>query len=115
LLAARKTAVETMLRTNFDFRQFHTPASEFSSAAYSVIEVESIRGTLFNYPMSDERSLAIDDARRLRERSAPLITMASNEPDLGLSIVNVELLPVVKAKPTASTVNQHGTLAAATA
>ena len=76
VLASRNSAVETMLRTNFDFRQIHTPASEFSSAAHSVIEVESIRGRLFNYWMNDERELAIDDARKMRERAAGLLTMA---------------------------------------
>lgn len=110
VLQSRRSAVETMLRTNFDFRAIHTPASEFSSAAYSVLEVEEIKGVLFhNRWLPAERELAIDDARKMRERSAGLIAMASNEPDLVLDIVNVELTPVVRPRQ-ATTSNQSGTL-----
>jgi hypothetical protein len=72
LLASRKASVESSLRANFDFRQIHTSATEFSSAAFSVIEIEEIRGLLFNYRTSDERDIAIADARVMRERSADI-------------------------------------------
>lgn len=115
LLAARKSAVEAMLLATFDFRAIHTPASEFSSAAYSVIEVEEIKGVLFhNRWLPTERELAIDDTRKMRERAAGLLVMAHEEPGLELDIVNVELTPVPKAKPTVVG-NVLGTMVAAAA
>jgi hypothetical protein len=108
LLESRKASVEASLRATFDFRQIHTPATEFSSAAYSVTEVEKIRATLFPHRwLPAERALAIHDARQLRTRSAVLLTMANELSEL--SIVDVELTPVVKPQPV-STSNQSGTL-----
>jgi hypothetical protein len=108
LLASRKAGVEASLRSTFDFRQIHTPATEFSSAAFSVIEVEEIRNTLFPHRwLPAERGLAIHDARQLRTRSAALLTMANELSEL--SIVDVELTPVVRPRQ-ATTSNQSGTL-----
>jgi hypothetical protein len=41
-----------------------------------VIEVDELQHVLFQYRLHDEVSLAIYDARLLRERSAGLIAMA---------------------------------------
>jgi hypothetical protein len=73
-----------------------------------------IGDTLFNYRMADECDLAIQDARKMRERSAGLLQMAAEElPEL--QIVDVELGPIPKARPAPTTANQLGTLAQAIA
>jgi hypothetical protein len=79
VLAARKSSVEAMIEANFDVRQLHMPATHFSHAAFSVIEVEDMQNTLLRYRGRSERDAAIHDARLLRERSEPLLKMAANE------------------------------------
>jgi hypothetical protein len=99
-----------MLRANFDFSKIHTPGSELSGAALSVLEVEEIQGTLFhNRWLPAERDLALSDARLLRDRAARLLAIARKEEGLELAIVDVALTPVpTRAKPAAN--NQLGTL-----
>ena len=104
-----KSNAEELLAKNFDLRRLNTFAGSFSDAAFSVIEVVEIGNTLFVYRMADERDLAIQDARQLRERSAALLAMASDELN-ELTIIDVALTPVVKQKPAPSTVNQLGSL-----
>jgi hypothetical protein len=113
LLAKRKSSVEASLRSSFNLRLLHMPEDMIASASFSVIEVVEIGNTLFNYRMADERDLAVDDARRLRERAAGLLEMAVNELE-ELSIIDVALTPIVKPKP-APTTNVLGTLSQAVA
>lgn len=115
VLQSRKSNVTALIEANFDLQRLHIPAAHFPLAAFSVIEVEEIQGTLFQYRyLPTERDLAIDDARKLRTRSTGLLTMAVNEPGLELDIVNVEVAPIPKPKPTVAG-NQLGTLAQAVA
>lgn len=115
VLQSRKSHVTALIEANFDLHRLHIPAAHFPLAAFSVTEVEQLQGTLFQYRhLPTERDLAVDDARKLRTRSAGLLTMASNEPGLELDIVHVEVVPIAKPKPTV-TQNQLGTLAQAVA
>jgi hypothetical protein len=115
LLQSRKSGIEAMLEATFDLRllRIHTPS--FASAAFSVQEVEEFQGTIFQHRfLPRDRDVAIDDARKLRERAAALLTMAENESGLELDIIDVELTPVQRAIPS-TPVNVLGTLAQAVA
>jgi hypothetical protein len=111
LLEARKASVEAMLEAKFDLVKVHIQASALSHASREVIEIAELQGSLFQYRyLPTERSLAIDDARQLRERSAGLLEMAVDEL-AELTIIDVALPPIVKAKPAPSSTNILGTMA----
>ena len=69
--------------------------AEFVAAAHTVSEVAELQGSLFQYRMRDERDSAIHDLRLLRERSAGLLAMAANEPNLILNVPTAEATPFV--------------------
>lgn len=114
VLSVRKASVTALIETHFDLHQLRIPVAHFQLAAFSVIEIEKLQGTLFQRRhLPAERGLAVLDARALRERSAGLLRIAANECP-ALAIVNIELGPIAGPKPTV-TQNQLGTLAQAVA
>jgi hypothetical protein len=88
VLAVRKTDIAEMLRGTFDLTRIVEPIEMLAAAAYPVIEVTKLDGSLFNYRLRNQRAASIDDARHLRERAAPLIAWAKDLPNLKLNLAD---------------------------
>ena len=80
LLKVRKEKVSEMIVRTFDTSKIFLPSEMLTAAAYSVVEIDEMKHTLFAYRLNDEAHLAILDARLLRQRSLDLVTMAEANP-----------------------------------
>jgi hypothetical protein len=78
ILPARRSTIEEMLERTFDLSRAGIPTQSLVASERHLIEIEEVGSTLFEYRMRNERDLSLNDARLLRERSAPLITWAKD-------------------------------------
>jgi hypothetical protein len=115
VLAARKADIEEMVRRTFDLSKVRVPVEFLTAAAHTVLEVEEVGNILFQYRTADERDTKIDDARRLKARSAPLLEWARELPDLSLNFVDPGIKPVIKPQAPVVSGNVLGTLVASAA